>query len=519
MMQLYYGGTILTMDEQQEAEAVLVEDGKIKKIGRFDEIVSDLDSATERINLDGHILLPAFIDSHSHITSYAMSLLQIDMEGTTSNRDIADRLTAHIQDNPLSDGEWLIATGYDQTQLLERKHPSAEFLDSMFQNNPVLLQHKSGHFGVMNTAALKKLQLKDQHPDGFLQESEFIAASKKTPMPSFEKILGAYARAQNKYASYGITTVQDGMIVSQMLQLYQGLLQSKTFYLDVVGYPELQDADKIYSQLADYADSYKDSFRLGGYKIILDGSPQGRTAWMRTPYKKGSESDCSGPAMTDEMVSQAFEKAIHDRRQLLAHCNGDAASEQLIRSAEHIGNTDALHQIRPVIIHAQLLGIDQLEDVKRLGLIPSFFVAHVYYWGDIHINNFGIDRASHISPAASCKHMGIPFTFHQDSPVIEPNMLDTIWCAVTRKTKDGIVLGENEKITPIQALKAVTANAAYQYGEENEKGTISVGKNADFVILERNPLTTQPDEIRNIKVLETIKKGVTIFSNTNQVTE
>lgn len=163
------------------------------------------------------------------------------------------------------------------------------------------------------------------------------------------------------------------------------------------------------------------------------------------------------------------------------------------------------------MIHAQLLEPEQLERVADLGIVPSFFVAHVYHWGDTHIKNFGFKRASQISPAGSALARNIRFTFHQDTPVIEPDMLETVWCAVNRVTRTGVKLGDKECIPVMEALKAVTINAAYQYGEEHTKGSIEPGKAADFVILDCDPVTAKPMDIRKIKVLQTIKAGKTIF--------
>ena len=198
--------------------------------------------------------------------------------------------------------------------------------------------------------------------------------------------------------------------------------------------------------------------------------------------------------------------------QILVHCNGDRACQQYIdmyRIAKE--ETASTNDIRPVIIHAQLLGEDQLDEVKELNMIPSFFVAHVYHWGDIHIKNFGMQRASKISLLKSAEDKGITFTLHQDAPVIEPNMLETIWVAVTRTTKNGVSLGEEERIEPLEALKAVTKNAAYQYFEEDTKGTIREGKLADLTILDKNPLKVDYEAIKDIQVIETIKEGETIF--------
>ncbi len=246
-------------------------------------------------------------------------------------------------------------------------------------------------------------------------------------------------------------------------------------------------------------------------QVFLDGSPQGKTAWMRTPYK-GTEDYFGYPTMDDEDVIFAFETAARENLQIIAHCNGDAAAGQFLRCLEIAEKKHSnLKDLRPVMIHAQLIGIDQLQKAFELGVILSFFVAHVYHWGDVHIENFGKKRAEVISPAASAQNKGIVYTFHQDSPVIEPDMLETIWCAVNRITKNGVALGKEECVSIYDALKAVTLNAAYQYGEENDKGSISEGKKADFVVLSENPLETDKTKIREIKVLKTFKEGNLIF--------
>ena len=197
--------------------------------------------------------------------------------------------------------------------------------------------------------------------------------------------------------------------------------------------------------------------------------------------------------------------------QLLAHCNGDRAAQQYLDALERAAEEGKCPP-RPVMIHAQLLGRDQLERVKKLGVIPSFFVAHVYHWGDVHVKNFGLERAEHISPAGSALSQNIPFTFHQDAPVIKPDMLETVWCAANRITRQGVVLGAKEAVSVQQALRAVTETAAYQYFREGQIGTIEPGKQADFVLLDRDPLETPRQALRDIQVLETYKGGQQIWS-------
>ena len=236
--------------------------------------------------------------------------------------------------------------------------------------------------------------------------------------------------------------------------------------------------------------------------MILDGSPQGKTAWMKEPYESEKATGYKGyPTMKHEDILKNIEYAKENDLQILAHCNGDAAIEEYIKDCKEIGD---VRKLRPVIIHSQLITKEELIEAKKIGLIPSFFIGHVYYWGDTHIKNMGIDRANKISPVKEAIKNDMIFTLHQDAPIIEPNMLETIWCSAKRQTKNNVILGEEERISVYEALKGITINAAYSYFEENEKGSIESGKKANLVILDKNPLNEPIDEIPKIKILKTI---------------
>lgn len=170
-----------------------------------------------------------------------------------------------------------------------------------------------------------------------------------------------------------------------------------------------------------------------------------------------------------------------------------------------------MDDLRPVMIHCQTVRDDQLERMATLSMIASIFVGHVWYWGDVHVKNFGPERGNHISPAKSALDRGVVVNFHQDTPVTKPDMLHSVWCAVNRISRTGNVIGEEQAVDVYDALRAVTVNAAYQYFEEDTKGSIETGKRADLVILDRSPLDVEPMDIRDIKVLETIKDGESIY--------
>jgi predicted amidohydrolase YtcJ len=165
------------------------------------------------------------------------------------------------------------------------------------------------------------------------------------------------------------------------------------------------------------------------------------------------------------------------------------------------------------MVHCQTVRDDQLDRMAEIGMVASFFLDHIHFWGDYHYTSvLGHDRGMHISPIREALKRGINYTMHQDSPVVNPNALFAVHNAVNRKTPAGRVLGEDQKLTAYEALKAVTINGAYQIFEEDSKGSITAGKLADLVILDSNPLKVDGDKIKDIVVLETIKEGKTIYS-------
>ena len=528
MHTIYYNGILITMDKNQtQATALCINDGKIIKVGDDDTILSLKKEDTQLINLEGKVMLPGFIDPHSHFVGLANSLSQCDLSEATSFDDIVQKMKQFVQDHPIKTGEWIFGTNYDHNFLKEKRHPDKFILDKISTEDPIVIVHASGHMGVANSKALEIQNINSNtpdpeggkynriqgtnEPDGYMEETAFTELRSQAPLPDMPTLVQHIQKAQDIYASYGITTVQDGMVTLSLFNLLDYVAKENKFKLDVVGYVDLaQSADLMKHE--EYLNQYHNRFKLGGFKVFLDGSPQGRTAWMSTPYLHSEDHYCGYPILQDEQLYTLIETALKSNQQLLAHCNGDAASEQYITQFEKVmANHPDWDIHRPVMVHSQLVRKDQLERMKAIGMMPSFFVAHTYYWGDIHIENFGFERASRISPAKEALDLNIPFTFHQDSPVIPPNMIKTIWCAVNRQTRTGKLLGEEQKIPVYEALKAITINGAYQYFEEDQKGSIEAGKLADLVILDKNPLTVDPKEIEKICVLETIKEGTTIY--------
>ena len=526
--EIYYNGTIITMEEPLTAEALLVENGRIQAVGSVQSIMEMKTNDTTMINLDGQTLMPAFIDGHSHLTAFSSTIDLVSLADAKNFPDIIEKMQTTLQDNKLTSSQWLTGFGYDHNFLEEKKHPDKLILDKISTEQPICITHASGHIAIVNSKALALLGIDEQtldpsggligrmvgsqEPNGYLEENGFFQYAAVMTKPDLEQRLKSLEKAQQVYLQYGITTVQDGKIGLDEWRLLESMAESNQLKVDAIGYLDILKRERLLKKVKPYLMHYRNHLKIGGYKIFLDGSPQGRTAWMSQPYLPEEEGYTGYPIYQSRQVEEMVEIAYEDDLQILAHCNGDAAAEQFIHAVEAVQEEqDYSGDIRPVMIHAQLVRKDQLIKMRELEMIPSYFVAHTYYWGDIHRQNFGDKRAFNISPARDTILLGMPYTFHQDTPVIWPNMFETIWCAVNRISKSGVVIGEEQRISVLDALKAVTIYGAFQYFEEKDKGSIKAGKRADLIIIDKNPLEIPKDELKNIVVLETIKDGYSVY--------
>lgn len=532
MKQIYFNGDIITMEgPQDKKEAVLVEDGMIQYVGSLKKARELGGNESKWIDLCKRTLMPSFIDPHGHITLQAQFSEFANLSGCVSFQDIVDTLKKYKEENQVGEDGVILGFGYDHNFLEEERHPDKFVLDQVLQKIPIFIFHASGHMGVANSALLRLAEI-DKHtkdpkggrlgriensmePNGYAEESAAVA---KVVTCVFSRIKGDFTnqikKAQQVYLSHGITTVQDGASTRDDVRKLSEAAEKGLLTVDVVSYV-LVNEEPLYvmTEYKKYDKTYQNRFKIGGWKIILDGSPQGRSAWLSQPYE-GEADDCGYPIYETEEMRKYVKAAVDNGCQLLAHCNGDAASEQYIRAykkAVEESNYPDKKNLRPVMIHCQTVRKDQLDRMAELSMIPSIFVAHTYYWGDIHLKNLGLQRGNHISPAKSAFERGLKVNFHQDTPVVAPDMLHTVWCGVNRITRKGVTIGPDERISVYDALKAVTINGAYAYFEEEIKGSIKAGKIADLVILDKNPLKVHPFEIRNIQVLETIKEGKTVF--------
>ncbi len=536
---IYYNAQVVTMDENNPAaQAVLVEDGIIRKVGTNAEVLALKGKDTCLRDLGGKALLPGFIDPHSHFTAVAYDLLMVNAKPSPSGpcdtkAQLLEQFRKGYAAGDWSDEEWLMGMGYDPSAFPDKVGVTRLDLDKVSAEVPISCIHASGHMAVLNTAALKKLgywgdfsvpaggtveRLPDGTPSGLVTELAYLApqVQAKIKAPGFDKVLLSMEKTSALYASYGVTTAQDARVNRNEYQLLTAGGKAGAITIDVVGIAAPETALQVLTK-GEKVGPYRDHVRMGGYKIFLDGSPQGKTAWLSQPYHvppEGYGPDYSGfPIYEDEAVVAHIKTCLENGWQLNTHCNGDAASEQLLRCYERaVRETGIQKDLRPVMIHAQTVRADQLDRMAKLGMTASFFLDHVYYWGDWHYDSvLGLQRAENISPIRWALERGVHSTLHQDSPVVHPNALLAVHNAVNRRTMSGRVLGVHQRISVYEALRAVTAEGAYQIFEENSKGTVTEGKVADLVILGENPLTADSEKLKDILVLETIKAGTIVY--------
>lgn len=539
---ILHGGPILTMqgDTPTYVEAMLVENGVIKFTGSLNE-AKQLNQRAQRFNLQNHTVIPGLIDAHSHANSVGLQQSVANLYAPPDGQvtDIATLVEAMQEwkkNNPkfIQDASgWIIGNGYDDAELKEKRHPTATELDAISTDQPVIILHQSGHLATVNHKALELLNINaktpnppggyirreanSKVPNGVLEESVVFSAMMQIfqhmPAETMEKMA---LTAVQTYIKNGYTTIQEGRADAGTSELWRNIAQNGKLPVDLVVYPDIS-TEKEYMLQHGTSQEYKHHYRIGGVKISLDGSPQGKTAWLTKPYRippEGQKKSYRGYAAFPQQstVQNLINLAYQNNWQILAHANGDAAIDQYLATIEQATANYPAQDRRNVIIHSQVMREDQLEKAKALKLIPSFFSLHTYYWGDWHIQQtLGLQRAQNISPTGSALRKGILFTEHHDAPVIPPNSMMTLDTTVNRVTRSGVVLGSDQRISPYHALKSMTSWAAYQYFEDNQKGSLSPGKLADFVILNQNPMTVPTDQIKNIKILATFKEGKEVY--------
>jgi predicted amidohydrolase YtcJ len=531
---VYRGGPVLTMDgESRVVEALAIEGDRIAAVGSEAEVQPFIEDGARVVHLQGRALLPGFIDAHGHFPGAGIYAVLVDLNsppiGDVEDIDVlVSRLAARAaRSDP---GDWVVGMGYDDTLLAERRHPTRADLDRVSREHPVAVWHISGHLASANGLALERLGIDRStpdpeggrirrdaatgEPDGVLEESAVEGLQARLLQPSLLDSLRVVRRASEIYLAAGVTTAQNGYASTTHMRGLAWLSRLGLLPLRVVLWPSEEAAEALRDGSFAFASPDPLWVRLGAVKLIADGSIQGYTGYLSRPYfvPPGDDRDYRGyPVIArDELIRRV---GRHHARglQVAVHGNGDASIDDILDAFEAAQRAHPRDTARHVVIHAQMARDDQLDRMKALGVIPSFFSLHTFYWGDRHRDIFmGPERAARMSPARSAVDRNLRFTIHADAPVVPMEPLRLVWAAVNRRSRTGATIGAEQRIAAMQALRAVTIDAAYQHFEEADKGSLEPGKLADLVVLDRSPLA-DPRHIDRLRVLETIVGGRSVY--------
>ncbi len=536
---IFTGGPVLTMeDAAPRAEALAVKDGRILAVGSEADVIARRGDATEVVELDGRALLPGFFDAHGHVLMGGLQALSANLlappDGEVDDMaSLQEVLREWIDANEeiVAAANLIIGFGYDNATLAEHRHPTRADLATVSTEVPIYLIHQSGHFGVANSKALEVVGITADTPDpagGLIRRD---AAGEPTGVleetahfPALMTLLGqvgldgikAMARSGAElWARFGYTTAEEGRSIPQTAEVLRQVAEEGGFDIDVLTYPDvLVDRDWI---AANVGDTYANRFRVAGAKLTIDGSPQGFTAWRDRPYVDPVGDYSPGyvgyPAATSDQVIDAVDWAYANGIQIITHSNGEAASDLLM--AAHAAAQAAqggVGDLRPVLIHGQFLREDQVDAMNSLGITPSLFPMHTFYWGDWHREHtVGPALVDDISPTGWATARGMRFSTHTDAPVAFPDSMRVLDATVTRRSRSGDIIGPDQRVDVTTALKAMTIWPAWHHHEDTEKGSLVVGKLADLVVLSADPTAVDPEMLDALEVVLTIKEGETIY--------
>ncbi|WP_170476937.1 amidohydrolase [Ruegeria arenilitoris] len=543
---IYSGGPILTIDDERPTvEAVAVRDGRILAVGAQDEIAAYQGDGTELFDLEGRTMLPGFVDSHGHVVMGGLQALSANLlappDGkVTDISSLQSTLTEWAAENAkaVESTKMIVGFGYDNAQLKELRHPTRQDLDAVSEDLPVIIIHQSGHLGVANSRALEIAGITssseappggviqrdaDGEPNGVLEEYAFFSVLVPLLGNLGEEGLVAFAQAGSKlWARYGYTTGQEGRSSGQIVEALRKVASTEGLPIDVVAFPDVLESREFIG--ANVSQTYDDRVRVGGCKLTIDGSPQGFTALRDRPYYDPVGSYPAGyagyAAISMDQLQDAVNWCFENGFQILVHSNGEGASDMLIAALEVAQMKFGDPGNRPVLVHGQFLREDQVESYKRLGVFPSIFPMHTFYWGDWHRDHtVGPVNAENISPSGWIRQRDMMFGTHHDAPVALPDSMRVLAATVTRRTRSGDILGPHQRVDVMTALKAMTIWPAWQHFEEKEKGSIEIGKVADFVILSDDPTAVEPENLSELQVLVTVKGDEVVYKAEEGVRE
>ncbi len=533
--QVFVHGNILTMDGQNRIVAALsVRGDKIEALGSTEEIMKLVSDETVVTNLRGRTLMPGFIDAHGHFPGSSLARINADINSPPIGKiKTMVELVVALKERAgqVSEGDWVVGMGYDDTLLAENRHPTRAELDAVSQDHPVVAVHISGHMVVANSMALQIAGIDagtpnpeggvigrrpgSQEPNGLLQETAQWDVVEHVYDAGLMDAYRMIKMAANEYAAAGVTTAQSGGVNPELVKGISAFIKLGVIPMRIVLFPmEMEYGEMLFNGDYQPEEFATERLTMGPVKIVADGSIQGYTGYLSQPYYvpyHGDEHYAGYPAV---LRAALFEKvaAIHKAGyQLAIHGNGDQSIEDILDAFEAAQKAHPVDDPRLILIHSQMARQDQIARMKKLGVTPSFFSAHTWYWGDRHRDIFmGPERAAAMSPAKWAQDIDLRYSSHLDTPVTPMLPLQAVWSMIHRITFGGDVLGPQQRVSVMQALRAVTIDAAWQVFEEGNRGSLEPGKFADMIILSGSPLD-DPMAMRELTVQRTMVGGATIY--------
>ncbi|KAF2516812.1 amidohydrolase [Flavobacterium zhairuonense] len=524
-------------DEETYVEALVVKDGKILYTGEKDGAIKSAGENPSMIDLKGNTLLPGFLDPHSHYINSLLVANQCQLYAPPSGigKDIESIIAAlktFAEKHNIQKGELIVGYGYDDTVMPNGRLLNRDDLDKAFPDNPVRVDHVSMHGTVLNSLALKKYGIDSStktppggvivrkpgtnEPYGLIMETAFLPIMEQAEEMTPEQEIEWSKAGQMLYAEAGITTAQEGASHLPQMLTMKRVADANANIIDIVAFPFITDVDKVLKEipLSEWG-KYNNGFKVGGVKITIDGSPQGRTAYFSTPYLTGGpagEKNWKGEmTFPQDMVNKMVKKVYEMKVPLILHCNGDAAIDAFLISYEYARAGDYSKPWNVTSIHSQFMRKDQIPKFVKYDIRPSFYTLHTFYFYEAHLKNRGFNQSQYISPMRDAIDAGLKPTNHTDFVVAPLDQMMVLWSAVNRISRGGATVGADQRVTPYEGLQAMTINVAAQYDESDRKGSLKAGKLADLVILDKNPLKVDAAKIKDIKIIETIKNGLTIY--------
>ncbi len=524
---IFRNGPIITVDSQQQSpEAVAVLGNRILRVGTVDELSAEIGPETTIIDLEGRCLLPGLNDNHNHPMSFGQALNQIDASpmAAPTLQALQDAFRSRAAQQR-GDG-WLIARGYDDSRLDIHRHPTRYELDEATGDQPAILVRTCGHMCVANSAALRLAGVskdtpdpsggqidRDEHgePIGLLRETAQRVVRDLIPEPTTAEIREFLHIAGQQFLSYGITSVGEARILnSEEFSAYEtlsrdGELPMRTFAMMMID-ETLDDLTRIGLRTG-FGDAW---FRIGPAKVFQDGSGGGRTAAMTVDYR--NDPGNRGITIYDQgELNERFTRANRAGFQMAAHAIGDLAITMILDAYETALLDHPRTDARPRIEHCGMCTPDHLRRMKALGVLAIPQPSFIYYLGDSYIENFTEAQLELSYPGRAWFDAGIVAVGSSDVPVVSADPFVNIRSAVTRLTQDGQKMGPNQGVTIDEAIQMFTINGAYASFEESIKGSITPGKLADLVILDRDPRTVEPKELHTLRAEMTMVDGRVVF--------